>query len=280
MSTRTEGMLAQLIDGPDSNVHGDYSSSEVRYSGQRSFCQNPFKVATACLAAICLILLMILVATSIHSTRSFAAQDSAVQDPPTSSAEAHMQKACANVSDMTAELQKLEKEKKELEEERSQLKSKIAELEAIPTPRTTPAQAKDSCPAGWELFKSSCYFVSVYSRSWQESQSYCKRNGGHLAIIHTAEEQSFIWNLLPRGHWNAYWIGVSDDKAEGDWYWVDGTKLDGGFWEEGEPNNHIDEDCGYMVKTEILSRVATKSWYDAPCFMSWPWICEKVTGSS
>ncbi|XP_051520492.1 C-type lectin domain family 4 member E-like isoform X2 [Myxocyprinus asiaticus] len=254
-----------------------------RYDIQRSFCQEPFKVATACLAAICLILLMILVATSIHSKGSFAAQDSAGQDSPSSSAEAQMQKACANVTDMTAELQKLKKEKKELEEERSQLRFKIAELEAIPTPRTSPAQvtAKNSCPAGWEHFKSSCYFISVYSMSWLESQSYCKKKGGHLAIIHTAEEQSFIWNLLPRGHWNAYWIGVSDKKAEGDWYWVDGTKLVGGFWEEGEPNNHIDEDCGYMVKTEVLSRVATKSWYDAPCFMPWPWICEKeVTGSS
>lgn len=52
------------------------------------------------------------------------------------------------------------------------------------------------------------------------------------------------------------------------------------FWEDGEPNNHINEDCGYMIKTDVLSRVAVKSWYDAPCYMSLPWICEKTTEST
>lgn len=51
------------------------------------------------------------------------------------------------------------------------------------------------------------------------------------------------------------------------------------FWEVGEPNNHIDEDCGYIVKTRVLERVAIRSWYDAPCTMSWPYICEKEMGA-
>ena len=46
------------------------------------------------------------------------------------------------------------------------------------------------------------------------------------------------------------------------------------FWEEGEPNNHIDEDCGYIVKTQVRSRVPTKSWYDAPCEMPCLFVCE------
>lgn len=50
------------------------------------------------------------------------------------------------------------------------------------------------------------------------------------------------------------------------------------FWEENEPNNHINEDCGYILKTNVLERVATKSWYDAPCSMSLPFICEKEMG--
>lgn len=50
------------------------------------------------------------------------------------------------------------------------------------------------------------------------------------------------------------------------------------FWEVGEPNNHIDEDCGYIVKTQVLERVAIRSWYDAPCTMYWPFICEKEMG--
>lgn len=271
-------MLNGLIDEHDS----DCSSPDVRYSvfqnaksGKR-FCQEPFKVSTACLTAFCLILLMILVVTSIHSGKGRSSD----QDSLSSASEAHMQTVCANVTSLTEELQTVKKEKSELERERSQLKDKITKLEATPAPCTTPAPTKSPCPEDWKLFNGSCYFISVNVRSWSDSQKFCKRNGGHLAIIHTPEEQTFIWDLLPRGHWNAYWFGISDEQAEDDWYWVDGTKLVGGFWEDGEPNNHINEDCGYMIKTDVLSRVAVKSWYDAPCYMSLPWICEKTTEST
>uniref|UniRef100_A0A673GTQ3 C-type lectin domain family 4 member E-like n=1 Tax=Sinocyclocheilus rhinocerous TaxID=307959 RepID=A0A673GTQ3_9TELE len=229
---------------------------------RKQFCQDPFKVATACLTAFCLILLMILVVTSKARSSD--------QDSPSSAAESHMQKGSANVSALTEELQAVKKEKSELEKER------LACICATPAAQTTQVPTKSPCPEDWKHFNGSCYYVSEYRRSWSDSQAYCKRQGGHLAIILTAEEQTFIWNLLPRGYWNAYWFGISDEKVEEDWYWVDGTKLVGGFWEDGEPNNHINEDCGYMIKTDVLSRVAIKSWYDAPCYMSLPWICEKL----
>ncbi|XP_065142467.1 CD209 antigen-like protein C isoform X2 [Paramisgurnus dabryanus] len=200
---------------------------------------------------------------------------SSVQDLPSSPAEAQMLKTCANVDNLTAELQILRKAKSDLEEEKSQLKIKITALEASAATKCTPVTAKDPCPVDWHYFEGSCYFISDDITSWPRSQAYCKQRGGDLAIVLTAEEQTFIWDLLPRGHWNAYWIGITDEETEDEWRWVDGTKLVGGFWEDGEPNNHINEDCGNMVKTMVLSRVATKSWYDAPCHMSRPFICEK-----
>nr|XP_055075549.1 CD209 antigen-like protein C [Misgurnus anguillicaudatus] len=266
----TETMHDKLTEEPDSDL------ADVRYSdlnnpqnnGKRPFCQDPFKVATACLTAFCLLLLVVLVATNVH-------RSSSVQDLPSSSAEAQMLKTCANMTDLTAELQTLRKVKRDLEEERSQLKVKVTALEAAAATKCTPVTAKASCPDNWHYFEGSCYFISEESESWPDSQAYCELRGGHLAIILTADEQTFIWNLLPRGHWNAYWFGITDEETEDDWRWVDGTKLVGGFWEDGEPNNHINEDCGYMIKTLVLSRIATKSWYDAPCYMSRPWICEK-----
>uniref|UniRef100_A0A8C2GGZ1 Zgc:174904 n=1 Tax=Cyprinus carpio TaxID=7962 RepID=A0A8C2GGZ1_CYPCA len=292
MPVNREGMNTNLIDGPDD----DCSSPDVRYSvfqnpdksGKR-FCQDPFKVATACLTGFCLILLLILVVTSVHSGKARSSD----QESPSSAAESHMHKGCANVSALTEELQAVKKEKSELEKERTACICAINKqylshfiafkcwvfLEATPAAQTTPLPTKSPCPEDWKHFDGSCYYVSEYRRSWSDSQTYCKRQGGHLAIILTAEEQTFIWNLLPRGYWNAYWFGISDEKVEDDWYWVDGTKLVGGFWEDGEPNNHINEDCGYMIKTDVLSRVAIKSWYDAPCHMSLPWICEKLLSS-
>ncbi|XP_065142444.1 CD209 antigen-like protein C [Paramisgurnus dabryanus] len=266
MYNNKDTMHDKLTDEPDSDLAVYRNTADVPYSdlnnprnnGKRPFCQDPFKVATACLTAFCLLLLVVLVATNVH-------RSSSVQDLSSSSAKSQ---TCANVTALTAELQTLRKEKSDLEKERSQLKIKITEL------------GKASCTVDWHYFEGSCYFISDYSRSWPSSQTYCKQKGGDLAIILTADEQTFVWNLLPRGHWNAYWIGLTDEKVEEHWHWVDGTKLVGGFWEHGEPNNDINEDCANMVKTTVLSRVAIRSWYDAPCEMSRPFICEKKADSS
>ncbi|XP_065142433.1 C-type lectin domain family 4 member D-like [Paramisgurnus dabryanus] len=275
MNMNTERMNDN--DGPDPDSADYCNDADVQHSvlnnprnnGKRPFCQNPFKVATACLTAFCLLLLMVLVVTKYHS------KSSSVQDLPSSPAEPQMFFACPNVDDLKAELQTLRKANSDLEEERSQLKIKITALEASTATKCTPVTATGPCPVDWHYFEGSCYYISEDSESWPESQAYCKLQGGHLAIVTTADEQTFIWDLLPRGFWNAYWIGITDEETEDDWRWVDGTKLVGGFWEEGEPNNDINEDCVNMVKTTVLSRVATKSWYDAPCDMSRPFICEK-----
>ncbi|XP_065142401.1 CD209 antigen-like protein C isoform X2 [Paramisgurnus dabryanus] len=275
MNMNTERMNDN--DGPDPDSADYCNDADVQHSvmnnprnnGKRPFCQNPFKVATACLTAFCLLLLMVLVVTKYHS------KSSSVQDLPSSPAEPQMIETCTNVTNLTAELQTLKKEKSDLEEERSQLKIKITALEASAATKCTPVTATGSCPVDWHYFEGSCYYISEDSERWPESQAYCKLQGGHLAIVTTADEQTFIWNLLPRGHWNAFWIGLTDEETEDEWRWVDGTKLVGGFWEDGEPNNHINEDCGNMVKTTVLDRVAAKSWYDAPCHMSRRFICEK-----
>ncbi|KAI4878510.1 hypothetical protein NFI96_034651 [Prochilodus magdalenae] len=281
-SLSSEGMYSKLID--DSGVQADEACKgqptcfvpPSAMNSQRLVNFRRYKVATACLTAFCLILLMVLVVISVQNKSRAAVSMGQNPGSPnvSSSSSTQMQKACPNVTSQTSELKRLEKKNSELMEEIDQLKVKIEKLETTPTP--PPVQCTDD----WHYFNGSCYFISTFGRSWRDSQSYCKKKEGHLAIIHTAEEQTFLWNLLPRGHWNSYWFGISDEKLEGDWYWVDGTKLVGGFWEEGEPNNHIDEDCGYIVKTEVLSRVAIKSWYDAPCYMSLPWICEKAAKST
>ncbi|KAK2830786.1 hypothetical protein Q5P01_018717 [Channa striata] len=183
----------------------------------------------------------------------------------------------ANVSALTATILKLQQEKNKLQKEKDELVARLAATKApdVIKPTTKPAPVPVTCPSDWHLFNNSCYFISTISRDWSGSQAFCQTQGGHLAIIHTAEEQTFVWNLLSRGHWNAYWFGITDEHTEDQWKWVDGTPLVGGFWEVGEPNNHIDEDCGYIVKTRVLERVAIRSWYDAPCSMFWRFICEK-----
>ncbi|KAJ0055304.1 hypothetical protein NL108_014212 [Boleophthalmus pectinirostris] len=215
-----------------------------------------YKASAMALAALCVILLICVIALSTHNQKTQTSEGETI--PQT-----EKQKQEVNVTELLSIISKLKEENQQL---RAELNSSKA-VQTLPPPL--------QCPANWLPFSGSCYFISSQTRTWSDSQSYCNSQGGHLAIILSAEEQTFLWDLLPRGYWNSFWFGITDSHIEDQWKWVDGTPLVGGFWEEGEPNNHVDEDCGYIVKTEVLTRVAIRSWYDAPCSMRLPFICEK-----
>lgn len=258
---------AELRDGPYDKLideDGPYEraspSSGLNLGPSPSPSPGPglYRAAVMALAALCVILLIAVIAVSHKQKEPVTGEES----PP------QRQTQEFNVSELQSVIVQLRQENNRLWEQINATK----EVQA-----TTPPPPK--CPIDWLPFNSSCYLVSRRTRSWSDAHEYCVSQGAHLAIILTAEEQSFVWDQLPRGHWNAYWIGITDSQTEDQWHWVDGTPLVGGFWEEGEPNNHIDEDCGYIVKTRVLTRVAIRSWYDAPCSMSWPFVCEKELGS-
>ncbi|XP_039977593.1 CD209 antigen-like protein 2 [Xiphias gladius] len=276
-----EGMYSQLIEDegtydelnrrPDAG-HGAQPICPVRPTPRLSG-PVPYRLATVCLATMCAILLISIIAVTAQRNKSKP------QGGGEATSESQVQTQNANVSTLMATIDRLQQERKQLQKEKEELLAKLATKASEVIKPTEVAPARIVCPMDWHLFNNSCYFISRVSRDWPESQSFCQSKGAHLAIIHTAEEQKFLWDLLPRGHWNAYWFGITDEHTEDRWKWVDGTPLVGGFWEVGEPNNHIDEDCGYIVKTRVLERVAIRSWYDAPCTMSWPYICEKEMGA-
>ncbi|XP_042566584.1 CD209 antigen [Clupea harengus] len=285
-TTFCEGMYSKLIDS-DSPC-GDLNSPDVRerhvvhVSPAKGNSRQPYKLATACLTGLCLVLLLVLVVMS-SQRRSVSEVTSSLSQNSSASAQTQRQTLLVNVTNLTEQIKRLEKEKRQLEMERNALQERVKVQEAtcspalettVPPPATPLPSSPSGCPADWLRFADSCYYISTTTLDWKSSQKFCVRRGGHLAIIHTAEEQTFIWNKLVRGHWNAYWFGITDEKLEGTWHWVDGTELVDNFWEEGEPNNHIDEDCGYIVKTQVRSRVPTKSWYDAPCEMPCLFVCE------
>ncbi|XP_072226350.1 uncharacterized protein [Leuresthes tenuis] len=277
-SPAADGMYSKLIDdegsyefnrSPDVQ-HGDHPVSPVivtpRLSGPRSY-----RLATICLTLLCGVLLITIIAITAR-----------YKNKPQGSGEAtlELQKQDANNTALIASINKLQQENKQLQKDRDDLLAKLATKITTkaphvikPTPEAT--QAHIVCPVDWYLFNNSCYLISRHTRNWKGSQTYCQNQGAHLAIILTAEEQTFIWDLLPRGHWNAFWFGITDGENEDQWKWIDDAPVVGGFWEVGEPNNHINEDCGYIVKTQVLERVAVQSWFDAPCEMYLPFICEK-----
>ncbi|XP_067468177.1 CD209 antigen-like protein C [Thunnus thynnus] len=278
-SVACEGMYSKLIDdeaGAYDNINhrspdvglGAHPVSPVRLTPRPST-PGPYRFTTICLATLCAVLLISIIAVAVHYKNK---PQGGGEGTPTF----QKQTQEADVSALTASISKLQQEKTHLQKEVEELQAKLAATKAPEVETTAPIV----CPTDWHFFNNSCYLISKSSEDWEESKSYCEREGAHLAIIHTAEEQTFLWDLLPRGHWNSFWFGITDEHTEDEWKWVDGTPLVGGFWEDGEPNNHINEDCGYIVKTRVLERVATKSWYDAPCSMFLPFICEKEMDAS
>jgi len=76
-----------------------------------------------------------------------------------------------------------------------------------------------ACPDGWSHFNLSCYILIKKSLSWRGAEGYCNKLGGHLASVHSLEENDFISGLAD----GEYWIGANDMKTEGQWVWSDGS---------------------------------------------------------
>ena len=108
-------------------------------------------------------------------------------------------------------------------------------------PSTAPIAAR---PADAVEFKGHWYQVVAFkgSTSWHQAKEACEKAGGHLAIIETAEEQTFIAKLL--GGKYAFLGATNEKKATADnfgdetWTWVDGKPFKYTSWMSGQPNNY------------------------------------------
>ncbi|XP_048836696.1 C-type lectin domain family 12 member B-like isoform X3 [Brienomyrus brachyistius] len=111
------------------------------------------------------------------------------------------------------------KEKDELQNNYEALKNKLQHLFCGTTDMQKPCPL---CPQGWELFHSSCYFISKDQKSWKDSRTECLKWGADLVIIDSEEEEDFI-----KKNTYDYWIGLTYNAVKKDWIWLDGTSLTG-----------------------------------------------------
>ncbi|KAL7841699.1 hypothetical protein SRHO_G00253900 [Serrasalmus rhombeus] len=73
-------------------------------------------------------------------------------------------------------------------------------------------QVRFACPAGWTKFMSSCYYMSTFRKTWEESRQDCRMKGADLVIINSRVEQIFVSGLG-----KTLWIGLTDQAMEGHW---------------------------------------------------------------
>uniref|UniRef100_A0A8D0G2I9 C-type lectin domain-containing protein n=1 Tax=Sphenodon punctatus TaxID=8508 RepID=A0A8D0G2I9_SPHPU len=121
-----------------------------------------------------------------------------------------------------------------------------------------------TCPPGWFWFQRKCYYFSQSTQTWAEAKTVCALVRARLVVIDSQEKQEFLKRKRPKSR--VHWLGLSDQKTEGKWLWVDGRPLELSFWSSGEPNNSNKEDCASM---DVDGR-----WNDLPCTTSDYWICE------
>ncbi|XP_053107195.1 lectin-like [Hemicordylus capensis] len=88
-----------------------------------------------------------------------------------------------------------------------------------------------SCAVGWIQFQNACYKTVMERKNWTDAEIACQSHGrnAHLASIHSAEENDFVFNLMgkPMDHKKneAYWIGGHDLFKEGRFMWTDGSEF-------------------------------------------------------
>jgi hypothetical protein len=92
-----------------------------------------------------------------------------------------------------------------------------------------------------ENFKGHGYEVIPAPVTWHTAKKHAGQNNGYLVVITTPEENDFIIQLTKKAtnsEGAEVWIGLNDEKLEGDWRWVSGEKITFQNWASGEPNNH------------------------------------------
>lgn len=125
-----------------------------------------------------------------------------------------------------------------------------------------------SCPSGWQLIKSNCYYFQAKEETWTRSREECDSRKGAMLIL---KDKAELDSLLPTIGNGRYWSGLRRESGNiNHWLWADGSSLTFSPWNAGEPNN----DKGREHCAEILG--GAQSMNDRNCEDRIGYICEKA----
>ena len=113
-----------------------------------------------------------------------------------------------------------------------------------------------SVPQDVVVFGDSAYRVYYENVSWDRARRRCAELGGHLAVVDSKAEDEFLASIS-RSH---VWLGATDEETEGEWLWLDGSRLTYSNWDAGEPNNAAGPEAPEGEDYLMLSRYA--KWND------------------
>ena len=86
--------------------------------------------------------------------------------------------------------------------------------------------------------------------SWNAAKTYCEDLGGHLAVISSGEENTFLTEYINSKGYTVAYFGFSDTESEGTWKWVADEKSTYTNWSSDQPDNSSDEDYAQIWRTD------------------------------
>ena len=118
-----------------------------------------------------------------------------------------------------------------------------------------------------EEYEGHAYAIFNYKdnelKDYKDCEKFCEEMGGHLAVINSQEENDFIYDYIGRKGYTLVMFGYSDEKGEGKWKWVNGSKSKYTNWAEGQPNNGANNRSGISENyAEFSKHPANGQWND------------------
>uniref|UniRef100_A0A3B4V1G5 C-type lectin domain-containing protein n=1 Tax=Seriola dumerili TaxID=41447 RepID=A0A3B4V1G5_SERDU len=136
-----------------------------------------------------------------------------------------------------------------------------------------------NCLLCWMRFKDKCFMFkgkkNDIKANWSYARTWCKEQGGELAVIDDQYENDFVSSYL-RDLELPTWIGLSDLLVENQYAWSDGVSpVLYTNWNDKEPNN-----AGGGCVSMHASRVFHGTWNDTKCDQAKPYICKISSGTT
>lgn len=107
------------------------------------------------------------------------------------------------------------------------------------------------------------YCLIPYPLPWKLAEDFARKVGGSLVVINDEEENK--WVVEKFGSGTEYWIGLSDERDEAKWVWVNDSDLVYKNWATGEPDNYKKMQH-YVIMNKQTAKGAEQpgKWNDIP----------------
>ncbi|KAL6466274.1 hypothetical protein MHYP_G00264070 [Metynnis hypsauchen] len=122
--------------------------------------------------------------------------------------------------------------------------------------------------SGWTPFGQREFLFFAIGKTWEEAESTCVEYGGHLASVHSENEEAFINRLIftQAGYDRPSWLGgYNSHMVPRRWFWTDGSPFDFSVWTPGEPDGF-----GHCLQTSYNG-----GWDDFLCNQNIPFVCAR-----